>query len=160
MKRITRPEGVDDPQLREFAQRALWVSKLEETMEFLEDLVHDEVHAFRLDEQGDDPIAGAADSGVNVSLADEHPYEIAHALVGEHWEEADRELEADLRAWLARDPEHWSIFALVLLNPWRTPAERWRRDTPRWVRTLCTNTISAHFQHDQYGRQRLVDLSE
>jgi hypothetical protein len=160
MKRIIRPEDVEDTQLRAFAQRALWVAKLEETMEFLEDRVHDEVDALRLEAHGSDLSFDDADAVVEVPIADEHPYEVAHAIIADDWEEADRALEADLMAWLARDPEHWSIFSLVLLTPWRTPAGRWRRDTPRWMLTLGTNTAAAHYLHDPFGRQRAVDLDE
>ena len=32
------------------------------------------------------------------------------------YEEADRALEADVTEWLAKDPEHWPIFRLVIFD--------------------------------------------
>jgi hypothetical protein len=42
----------------------------------------------------------------------------------------DDYLESKLISWLAKVPELWSIFNLVILQPWRTPKNRWRRKTP------------------------------
>jgi hypothetical protein len=40
------------------------------------------------------------------------------SVVHTNCEEADQELEARVTEWLARDPEHWPIFRLVVPDPW------------------------------------------
>jgi hypothetical protein len=143
------PRAVDHPALREFALRAGWVAKLEETVDVLEELAH----ALREDEPVED-----ADAAFDVLLED--PLDVALSIVAHDYEEADQALEAEVTAWLAEDPEHWPIFRLVLLDPWQVRPGRWRADTPRWVRSLATDVVLAHFQQDPYGRQRTVQFFE
>ena len=88
---------------------------------------------------------------------EQHPLEVALALVEVTFEDADRELEARVTEWLAEDPEHWPMFRLVVLDPWQEQPGRWREDGPGWARSLGTNTALAHFQQDPYGRQHMVD---
>jgi hypothetical protein len=75
-----------------------------------------------------------------------------------NYEEADQALEARVTEWLAQDPEHWSIFRLVILDPWQEQPGQWREDAPGWVRSLRTNTALSYFQQDPYGRQWVVDF--
>jgi hypothetical protein len=88
---------------------------------------------------------------------DEDPLQVALSVVHANYEEADQELEARVTKWPARDPEHWPIFRLVVLDPWQEQPEQWREDAPGWVRSLGTNTALAHFQQGPYGRQREID---
>ena len=61
--------------------------------------------------------------------------------------------------WLSKDPEHWPIYRLVVLDPWRTPSKRrWKKQTPDWVRALTTNAVIAHAQHDPFGRQHSIEV--
>jgi hypothetical protein len=147
--RPTDPRDIDHPALREFALHAAWVAKLEETVDVLEDLVAD----LRDDVADDD-----ADGALEVLLED--PLDVALSIVSNDYEEADQALEGEVIAWLAEDPEHWPIFRLVLLDPWQVRPGRWRADTPRWVRSLATDVVLAHFQQDRYGRQRTIHLLE
>ena len=89
---------------------------------------------------------------------DEDPLEVALSVVNANFEAADQELEARVTEWLAKDPEHWPIFRLVVLDPWQEQPGQWREDVPGWVRSLGTNTALAHFQQDPYGRQRVIDF--
>ena len=142
MTRINDPTQIDHPDLREFAVQAAWVAKLEDAVEVREELVVDLVD----EEQRSDR-----------EPWDEDPLEVALSVVHANYEEADQELEARVTEWLARDPEHWPIFRLVVLDPWQDQPGRWREDAPGWVRSLGTNTAIAHFQQDPYGRQRVLD---
>ena len=83
----------------------------------------------------------------------------ALGLVSTTFEEMDQELEGRVLEWLSRDPEHWPIFRLVILDPWHTKLG-WRPDTPDWVRALSTNTAAAHFQQDPFGRKRMIDWGD
>ena len=74
-------------------------------------------------------------------------------------EEADQALEPRLAEWLAQGPEHWSIFRLVVLDPWQEEPGRWREDAPGRVQSIGTNIALAHFQQDAYRRQRVGDWS-
>ncbi len=143
MTRISDPTQIDHLELREFAVQAAWVAKLEEAVGVLEELVVD----FVADDRPDD-----------MPVWDEGPLEVALSVVNANFEAADQELEARVTEWLARDPEHWPSFRLVVLDPWQDQPGRWREDAPGWVRSLGTNTALAHFQLDPYGRQRVVDL--
>ncbi len=89
----------------------------------------------------------------------EDPLEVALSVVTTAREDADAALEARLAAWLAEDPEHWSIFRLVLFDAWRDERGGLEPTVPSWVRVLTTSAALAHFQQDPYGRQRAVDLS-
>ncbi|MDF3017123.1 MAG: hypothetical protein K0R44_2348 [Thermomicrobiales bacterium] len=104
MARISDPSQIDHPDLREFGIIAAWVPKLEDTVGVLEELVADFVD----EEQG---------SGLDPW--DEDPLEVALSVVHTNDEVADQALEARVSAWLVQDPEHWSIFRLVVLDPWQ-----------------------------------------
>ena len=151
MEPIADPAGIDHPALRELAEHAVRVARLEEAMEALEDLVAD---------LADDPGAEGTDGDGPRPGEDggEDPLAVAWEVVQARWEEEDRALEERVLAWLAEDPEHWPIFRLVVLDPWQDDPGRWRVGTPRWVRTLGTDTVLAHFHHDPYGRQRVADF--
>ena len=140
----TDPAQVDHPALRELSLQAVWVAKLEEAMEVLEDLVVD------LSDDDEDQAEPESD--------DEDPLAVALAVVQAAYEDADRALEERAIAWLAADPEHWPIFRLVLLDPWKEAPGQWRAGAPRWVRVLAADTVLAHFQQDPYGRRREIDL--
>ena len=146
MRSINDPTQVDHPILRELARRAAWVADLEGAVEALEDLVID---------LGDDSPKGAYPAS---DPPDEDPLSVALSVLQSAREEADRELEADSIAWLAEDPEHWTIFRLVVLDPWQEEPGRWRAGVPCWVRVLAMDTVLGHFQQDPYGRRRELDL--
>ena len=152
MRPITDPSHVDHPVLRELALAAAWVAKLEEAVEVLEDLVGD----FSDDEDALDE--EPSDKGTDGAPAEEDPLAVALAVVQERYEEEDRRLEERLIGWLAEDPEHWPIFRLVVLDPWQTEPGRWRAEVPSWVRSLGTDAVLAHFQHDPFGRQVMLDV--
>jgi hypothetical protein len=142
MTRSEDPADIDHPQLRQFAVQAVWVAKLEAAVGVLEELVIDFVD--------EEPSAEAEPE-------EDHPLEVALALVEAEFEDDDRELEARVAEWLAEDPEHWPIFRLVVLDPWQVRLGQWGEDVPGWVRTLGTNTALAHFQQDPFGHQRIVN---
>ena len=73
------PADIDHPQLREFAIQALWVAKLEEAVDVLEDLV--------MELEGEEPVPEA-------EREEDHPLGVALALVEATFEDAGRELEA------------------------------------------------------------------
>ena len=137
----TDPAQLDHPAIRELALEAVWVAKLEEAMEVLEDLVVD---------LSDDDQAQA-----EPEPSDEDPLTVALSVVQAAYEDADSALEERAIAWLAQDPEHWPIFRLVLLEPWQHGPGRWREGVPRWVRVLAADTVLAHFQQDPYGPWQL-----
>src|SRR6266508_1597984 len=145
MKRVKNADDIKHSELQEFARHAVWTAKLEETMEVLEDLCDDEI-AFKF---GDD--AEPSDDELE-KVSDDEPMCVAAGIVREAYEDSSRSLEARMIEWLAKDPEHWGIFNLLVVQPWRTEQGKWRRGLPRWVRALCTETMIAHYQHDQYGR--------
>ncbi len=147
MPRLTFPAQIDHPDLQELALAAAWVAKLEEAVEELEDLV-DETSEFE----------GADETDEAPEPWEEDPLAVALGVVQQAYEEADEALEDRVAAWLARDPEHWPIFRLAVLDAWQEAPGQWRGGVPRWVRTLGTNTSIAHYQQDAYGRQRTVDL--
>ena len=152
MRPITDPSHVDHPALRELALAAAWVAQLEEAVEVLEDLVGD----FGEDEEA--PGGDTGDPDDPGAPADEDPLAVALAVVQERYEEEDRRLEERLAHWLAEDPEHWPIFRLVVLDPWQTEPGRWRAGVPGWIRSLGTDAVLAHFQHDPFGRQVMLDV--
>ena len=141
MPPVSDPAHVDHPEFRELALQAVWVAKLEEAMEALEDLVFD-----------------LSDDDITEDGADEDPLAAALAVVQAAHEEADRALEGRAIAWLAQDPEHWPIFRLVILDPWQQEPGRWREEAPRWVQVLAADAVLAHFQQDPYGRRQGLDL--
>jgi hypothetical protein len=143
MARISDPTQIDHPDLRQFGVQAAWVAQLEDAVGVLEELVVDFV-----DE----------DRRLELDRWVEDPLEVALSVVHANYEEADHALEARVTGWLAQDPEHWSIFRLVVLVPWQEQPVQWREDVPLWVRRLETNTALAHFQHDPCGRQRVIDV--
>ncbi len=154
MPPITHPQAITHPTLREFAMAAVWVAKLEDAVEALEDLVdlldpHADADG---DELGEERAAGDAVDDGDESL------EVALSVVTAAREEADAALEARLAAWLAADPEHWPIFRLALFDAWRDERGGLDPTVPGWVRVLTTNAAVAHFQQDPYGRRREVDL--
>jgi hypothetical protein len=140
MMRHKDPAQIDHPQLRELALEAAYVAKLEAAVGALEELMVD---------PGDDQSEAEPEEG--------DPLGVALDVVQATFEEADQELEARVTEWLARDPEHWPIFRLVVLDPWQEQQGQWREDVPGWVRSLGTNTALAHFQHDPFGRQRMIE---
>jgi hypothetical protein len=147
VRRITDPNRVDHDELRELAKHAAWVAKLEDAVELLEDLSYD-----LLDDEAEDESTTFPDPW------EEDPLDVALSVLMSTYEEADRALEADVTEWLAKDPEHWPIFRLVIFDPWWTKSNRWRSGTPGWVISLGTNTVLAHFQQDPFGRRRVIDL--
>ena len=149
MPRITDPTRIDNPDLRELAIQAAWVTKLEDAVAVLEDLVID-----LADEAEEDELPA------NLQPWEEEPIAVALAVVQANFEEAERVLEERVTAWLAEDPEHWPIFRLVVLDPWQEPPGQWRDDVPGWVLSLGSNTTIAHFQQDLFGRQRGSDLDD
>lgn len=84
----------------------------------------------------------------------ETPVEFAYNTVSIVYEALDRYLEGEVMQWLAQDPEHWPIFRLTLLDPWRKKSGKWRKGRPGWVMMLATNTVFAHNQQDPFGRQQ------
>jgi hypothetical protein len=143
MTRTNDPTQIDHADLRELAVQAVWVAKLEDAVEVLEDLAVDLVDEVQRSE---------------LEPWDEDPLEVALSVVHANYEEADQELEARVAEWLAQDPEHWPIFRLVVLDPWQEQPGRWREDAPGWARSIGTNTALAQFQQDPYGRQRVTDV--
>ena len=137
------PADIDHPRLRELAEHAVWVAKVEAAVDALGEILWPP----GLDDESDEEDPHADED-------DEDPLALASELVEERFEEDDRALEAELIAWLAEDPEHWPIFRLVLLDPWQHEPGRWREGVPRWVRVLSADTVLAHFQQDPYGRRR------
>ncbi len=146
---ITRPAQIDHSVLQQFGRRAVWVAKLEEAVELLDDLAHD----LSVDVDND-----ADTLQPDVELQDEEPLDTARSVVGVKYEEVDRELENDVIAWLAEDPEHWPIFRLILLDSWQDGFGRWRDGVPTWIRALGTNVVISHYQQDPFGRKGMVDL--
>ena len=142
---ISEPDGVEHPELRQLALQAAWVAKLEAALGVLDDLL-------AAHEGGGGDAAGAPGED------DPNPLGVAYAVVLAAFEEADQALEAALIEWLGRDPEHWPIFRLVVLDPWSTGPGRVRDEAPGWVRSIATNGTIAHYQQDPYGRRRTVDL--
>jgi hypothetical protein len=102
MTRIGDPTQIDHSDLREFAVQAVWVAKLEDGVEVLEELVVDLV-----DEE----------QRSKLEPWEEDPLEVALSVMHANYEEADQALEARVTDWLAQDPEHWPIFRLVVLDP-------------------------------------------
>ena len=147
MDRSADPRHIEHVGLREFALQAAWVARLEEAVQALEELAQD----LRTGEREEDPNAV-------LEPWEEDPLDVALSIVTAVYEEADRELESGLIVWLAHDPEHWPIFRLVTFDAWQASPGRWREDVPRWVRSLATNTVLAHFQQDPYGRRQVHDL--
>jgi hypothetical protein len=133
------------------ALRAAWVAKLEDAVNALQDLVED------LDDVAA-PSDAEHDGDGEDETQEEDPLAVALGVVEERYEEEDRELEGRLIAWLSEDPEHWSIFRLVVLDPWQERPGVWRAGAPGWVRALATDAALAHFQHDPLGRQQVLDL--
>ncbi|MDP9439037.1 MAG: hypothetical protein M3P49_09860 [Actinomycetota bacterium] len=141
----TTPDQVDHPQIKEFAIQAAWVAELQEAAGELEDLVVN--------------MADPGDEGASESMGERgnRPYELALEIVRERYEEVDRELEDRIHAWLAEDPEHWPVFRLVVLDPWRNQDGGWRADVPHWVLVLGTDTIAAHIRNPPYGQDQPPD---
>src|SRR5262245_39777750 len=131
MARIRDPQRIDHATLRAMAIAAVWVSELEAAARQLE--------AF---------IDVSEDRPDDIEVWEDDQLAIAHSISASRFEEADRDLEARAAEWLAQDPEHWPMFRLIILDPWRTPSGHWRRDTPAWVRVLSTNVVHSHFQQD------------
>ena len=154
MPPVTDPLAITHPTLREFAMAAVWVAKLEDAVEALEDLVELlDPHADADEAQpGEEQATGDDVNDVDDSL------EVALSVVTTAREEADATLEARLAAWLAADPEHWPIFRLALFDAWRDERGGLVPMVPGWVQVLTTNAALAHFQQDPYGRRRKVDL--
>jgi hypothetical protein len=148
MPRISDPAKIDHEDLRELAFFAEWVANLEEASGLLENV-----------------FVNISSPGVGEEDPPSSPYEefdsieLALARISTTFEEMDQELEGRVREWLSRDPEHWPIIRLVILDPWRTKSG-WRTDTPDWVRALSTNTAAAHFQQDPFGRKRMIDWDD
>ncbi|MDQ3654212.1 MAG: hypothetical protein M3457_03915, partial [Chloroflexota bacterium] len=106
----------EHPTLREFAMAAVWVAKLEDAVEALEDLVVLlDPHA---DADGGEPGVGLApiDAVEGAEDGADDALEVALSVVTTVREEADAALEARLAVWLAEDPEHWPIFRLALFD--------------------------------------------
>ncbi len=152
MRSTSDPVRVDHPTLRDLAIAAGWVAKLEEAVEVLEDLISG------FAEDGESEGGEREVQEVETSGHEEDPLTVALSVVEERYEEEDRDLEGRVIAWLAEDPEHWSIFRLVVLDPWQEQPGVWRAEAPRWARTLATDATLAHFQHDPYGRRAQLDL--
>ena len=129
------------------ALNAALVAKLEDAIEILEDLVND------LEEEGSNE---GEDAGQESH--DDDPLVAALHVVVEAYESADAELEERLARWLARDPEHWPIFRLAVLDAWQVTPGHWREGVPGWVRALATNAAIAHYQQDPFGRQQVLDF--
>lgn len=153
MKAMTMPSAdpsvIDHPELRAFAEQAVWVAHLEDAAGALEDLVVDLL----------DDVSEETDLPGDEPHRDEEPLAVALDVVIAAFDEAEFALEERVAAWLAADPEHWPIFRLVVLDPWQVTPGRWRQGVPGWVRTLGTLMALAHFQGDPYGRQRSLDLT-
>lgn len=149
MERPTDPQEVRHAELREIAREAEWVAHLEEAAGALEDLVTD-----LLDVDCEETELPEDESG-----RDDEPLAVALDVVIAAYDEAEAVLEARVAAWLVADPEHWSIFRLVILDPWQITPGRWIKGVPGWVRTLGAIMALAHFQRDAYGRQRTIDLT-
>jgi hypothetical protein len=141
MTRINDPTQIDHADFREFAVQAAWLAKLEDAVGVLEELVVDLVDEEQRSE---------------LEHWEEDPLEVALSVVEANFEAADQELEGRVAEWIARDPENWPIFRLVVLDPWQEQPGRRRENAPDWVRSLGTNTALAHFQQDPYGRHRVV----
>ncbi len=145
MSPIRTPADIDHDQLRELAEAARWVAKLEDTVGDLEDLVNDTVFFNMTDEE--------AETEESKDPADQETMLVALELVRGCFEHEDAVLEDRLDRWLAEDPEHWPIFRLAVMDQWQTGPGEWRRDVPRWVLTLGTNAAAAHFHRDPFGRR-------
>ncbi|HEV2109619.1 MAG TPA: hypothetical protein VGR16_15270 [Thermomicrobiales bacterium] len=145
---ITDPQAIAHPKLRELASEAVWVAKLEEAADALDDLLIDPL-------TGVDAVVPTAEQVVD---ATDDPLRVALAVVTSARDEADAALEGRLAAWLAADPEHWPISRLALLDAWRDALGNLHHPVPSWVRVLTTNAALAHVQQDPYGRQRGLDL--
>ncbi len=139
------PDQVDHPQIKEFAIEAAWVAQLEEAAGELEDLVGD-----MADLEGES-------TSRSTGRRSGQPLELAMKVVRERYEAADQDLEDRILAWLAEDPEHWPVFRLVVLDPWRTQDGGWRPDVPRWVLVLGTDTIAAFIRNPPYGQDQSTD---
>ena len=94
MPPITDPQAIEHPTLREFVMEAVWVAKLEDAVEALEDLI--ELFDPLADANGIEPSEGrTAGDAVDDAL------EVALSVVTTAREAADAALEARLAAWLA-----------------------------------------------------------
>ena len=151
MPPITDPKAVEHSTLRELAREAVWVAKLEDAVEALEDLITDLVEPLN-------DVDAAATGEDRTPDEVEDPLQVALSVVASTYEEADAALEGRLTEWLAEDPEHWPIFRLALLDAWRNERGGLNPNVPGWIRVLVTNAALAHFQQDPYGRQGAVDL--
>ena len=81
------PADIDHPQLREFAIQAVWVAKLEEAVDVLEDLV--------MEPEGEEPVSEA-------EREEDHPLEVALAW----WRRPSKTLtESSRRASLSGWPK-------------------------------------------------------
>ena len=151
---VTDPLAIEHPTLREFAMAAVWVAKLEDAVEALENLV--DLLDPRADADGDEP-GEERTIGDDVDKVDDL-LEVALSVVTVAREEADAALEARLVAWLPAAPEHSAIFRLALFDAWRDERGGLDPTVLGWVRGLTTNAALAHFQQDPYGRRREIDL--
>src|SRR4051812_38269311 len=107
MLRTSDPAKVDHKELRQSAFFAEWVAKLEEATGLLE---HVFVNTSGPSVDDESPPSSPCEEFDRIDPA--------LGLVSTTFEEMDQELEGRVREWLARDPEHWPIFRLVVLDPW------------------------------------------
>jgi len=100
MPPVTDPLAITHTTLREFAMAAVWVAKLEDAVEALEDLV--ELFDPLADANGIEPSEGrTADDAVGDVDDVDDALEVALSVVTTAREAADAALEARLAAWLA-----------------------------------------------------------
>jgi hypothetical protein len=67
----------------------------------------------------------------------ENPLEVAFSVQTANFEAAEHELEARETKWLARNPECWSNFRLIVLDPWQKQTEQLRGVAAAVKRLAC-----------------------
>jgi hypothetical protein len=149
---VTDPEQIEHPELREMARTGDRLDRLE--------LVLHEIGNVLGYFEGDG-FASSASAGVTMRDEMENgkaeaPLEEAYGLVDEWIQQSEIQLESRLVEWLSRDPEHATMFEVVILRPWLTPIGTWHEQTPGWIRALCIDGTNAHVQQVESGRPRFL----
>ena len=127
MVRISNPQDIQDPTLRELAYQAAWIAMVTEAGGDLEDLLEDVS-----EEERTLPHKAAPWPWETDSMA------VALHLTQNAREQAERDLARQLAGWLGADPERRAVSRLAVLDSWRDHSGQWDEETPGWVRSLGT----------------------
>ena len=145
MVRISNPQDIGDPTLRELAYQAAWIAMVTEADEDLEDLLEDVS-----DEERTLPHKAAPWPWETDSMA------VALHLTRNAREQAERALALQLAGWLGDDPERRAVSHLAVLDPWRDHSGQWDEETPGWVRSLGTIMDRVQTPSDTAGQRTMM----